>query len=67
MKKELKKTRYSVLAHSFATFDEARDYVQQLVDGGECKVLTKVQQWLGRCKGWHWLPYIDDNGKLCFS
>ena len=67
MKKKLKKTRYSVLTYSFDTFDEARDYVWKLADGDECKVLPKVQQWLGRCKGWHWLPYIDDNGKLRFS
>lgn len=67
MKQGLKKNRYSVLAHSFTTFDEAREYVQSLVDGGECKVLPRIQQWLGRCKGWHWFPYVDDNGKLRFS
>lgn len=64
MKKELKKERYSVLAHSFPTLDEARDYVQQLADTGECKVLPNIRQWCGRVKGWFFTPVLDENGKV---
>lgn len=37
--------RYTVLLHSFDTFEGACEYITQIINVGECKVLPLIKAW----------------------
>ena len=39
--------RYTVLLHAFNTFEGACEYITQIINVGECKVLPLIKAWNG--------------------
>lgn len=39
--------RYTVLLHTFDTFKGACEYITQIINVGECKVLPLIKAWNG--------------------
>lgn len=39
--------RYTVLLHAFDTFEGACEYITQIINVGECKVLPLIKAWNG--------------------
>lgn len=39
--------RYTVLLHTFYTFKGACEYITQIINVGECKVLPLIKAWNG--------------------
>ena len=66
------KSYLRVLVHKFETWNEMYNYMVNLINRGECKVLPKVVQcteWENGkvTNGWSWQPYVNDKGELHFD
>ena len=60
--------RYTVLLHAFDTFEGACEYITQIINVGECKVLPLIKAWNGGVVTAKWMAKKTDKGiKFSFS
>lgn len=54
--------RYTVLLHAFDTFEGACEYITQIVNVGECKVLPLIKAWSGGVVTAKWMAKKTEKG-----
>lgn len=54
--------RYTVLLHAFDTFEGACEYMTQIINLGECKVLPLIKAWNVGVVTAKWLTKKTDKG-----
>lgn len=57
-----KPDRYTVLLHAFDTFEGACEYMTQIINVGECKVLPLIKAWNGGVVTAKWMAKKTDKG-----
>lgn len=54
--------RYTVLLHAFDTFEGACEYIAQIINVGECKVLPLIKAWNGGVVTAKWMAKKTEKG-----
>ena len=54
--------RYTVLLHAFNTFEDACEYIKQIINVGECKVLPLIKAWNDGVVTAKWMAKKTDKG-----
>lgn len=54
--------RYTVLLHAFDTFEGACDYMVQIINVRECKVLPLIKAWEGGVVTAKWMAKKTEKG-----
>lgn len=54
--------RYTVLLHSFSTFEGACEYMTQIINVGECKALPLIKAWNGGTVTAKWMAKKTEKG-----
>lgn len=54
--------RYTVLLHTFSTFEGACEYMTQIINAGKCKVLPLIKGWNGVTVKAKWKAKKNENG-----
>lgn len=54
--------RYTVLLHAFDTFEGACEYMTQIINVGECKVLPLIKAWKGGVVTAKWMAKKTEKG-----
>lgn len=57
-----KKTKYTVLAHTFHSFDEACEYVNRIVSKGASRIIPPVKVWREGKVVAQWGPTVTKDG-----
>lgn len=54
--------RYTVLLHAFDTFEGACEYMRQIINVGECKILPLIKAWEGGVVTAEWMAKKTEKG-----
>ena len=54
--------RYTVLLHAFNTFEDACEYIKQIINVGKCKVLPLIKAWNDGVVTAKWMAKKTDKG-----
>lgn len=54
--------RYTVLLHAFDTFEGACEYMRQIINAGECKILPLIKAWEGGVVTAEWMAKKTEKG-----
>lgn len=54
--------RYTVLLHAFDTFEGAYEYMRQIINAGECKILPLIKAWEGGVVTAEWMAKKTEKG-----
>lgn len=57
-----KKTKYTVLAHTLHSFDEACEYVNSIVSKGASRIVPSVKAWSEGKVITQWVPTVTKDG-----